>query len=197
MDEFGKFFPHYMAGSLEKYYSDFDDMGIHEVKKKRVTFCEGQYMEIDEFVQEYLQGYLCFKEGNVKVLTHAALKKLTGGNLVGIDNDFVFYNQQYITNEYLIVVRDKNGDFGTYLNPELLDEYIKTDAIKELIKKMKKTVLHDLKAISEAFRNFERAVATYERHAEFYEQMDKLITATKKKHKVKQLKGEKNNNDKH
>ena len=127
-EDFGKLFEKYMTGSLEKYYSDFDYIDTPEVKKKRVVFEDGQYIEIDEFLEKYLQGFVdCSR--HVKGLTHATLKKLTDGHIIGIDNDFAFYNPQYIKNKYLIVVCDHNNDFGTYLNPELLDEYDRNDSI--------------------------------------------------------------------
>ena len=196
-EDFGKLLEHYLTGSLEKYYSDFDYIDMHETRKKRVGFYENQYIEIDDFVEYYLKEFLCFKEGNVKGLTHAALRKLTDGHVVGIDNDFAFYNQEYIRNYYLIVVLDHNGDFGTYLNPILLAEYIKTDAAKDFIDQMKRTVWHDMKAVRDAFIHFQIAVETYEKNAAFYEQMDHLITASNAKYKVRKLKGEKDTHDKH
>lgn len=196
-EEFEKLLEHYLTGSLEKYYSDFDYIDKHEARKKRVEFYENQYIGIDDFVEYYLKEFLCFKEGNVKELTHAALKKLTDGRLVGIDNDFAFYNQEYIRNYYLIVVIDHNGDFGTYLNPKLLDEYMKAGDAREIIDKIGRTVYHDMRVVSDAFRNLQAAIKIFEIHAELYENMSKLITATNTERKVKQLKGEKNNNDKH
>ena len=133
---------------------------------------------------------------HVRGITHALLRKLTDDHVVGIDNDFAFYNPQYLKNEYLIVVCDSNGDFGTYLNPTLLADYIETDVAKDFIDKMRRTIWHDMKAVREAFINFQAAVKTFEKNVDLYEKMDHLISATNAINKVRKLK-ERNTNDKH
>ena len=195
-EDFGKLFEKYMTGSLEKYYSDFDYIDSPTIKKKRVEFEDGQYIEMNNFIEEYLPGFVdCSR--HVKGLTHATLKKLTAGNLIGIDNDFAFYNPQYLKNKYLIVVCDYNGDFGTYLNHKLLDEYIKAGTAREDIKKMSKTIYHDMKVVRIIYMKLQKAIETFEQHAELYEGMAHLIDATNTEQKVRRLRGDRNKNDKH
>ena len=50
-EDFGKLLEHYLTGSLDKYYSDFDYIDTPSKKKKRVTFEDDQYIDMNTFVE--------------------------------------------------------------------------------------------------------------------------------------------------
>lgn len=172
----------------EKYEEDLRNIKETTKAQKRFTFDKNVCITIDEFVNDYL-----FEDRQEKIdahnLYHSSLRELTNGTLVGISNEFAYYNPNYINNGYLLVVLDAKNNPGTYINPICLRQYFELLSAKKTIDKKwdRKSILHDINKIRKAYVELNRALYIYSLHRDFVNTLDQLFEKTNTKKKIIRL----------
>lgn len=117
-------------------------------------------ISMHRFITEYLNKDISLIDANN--LTHKGLKELMGDNpfLVGIHNDVVDIDEAIKMN--YLVVEDKLGNRGAYLNPQYIKNLIKFEYIEKKLDEVKKKRIITFNKLEELYKEFMDVVTEYE-----------------------------------
>jgi len=86
-------------------------------------FTPADEISIDDFVNKYLDI-----KGNFSRFRHFELKTLNCPYIIGVKNEYADQNIDFVRNKkYLLIVIDRNGNRGTYINPVIAREFFDFD----------------------------------------------------------------------
>lgn len=172
---------------IEKYWDDdivnkkiSDDYKEEDIEaydsRKDSPFTAKDEIYIDDFVNKFL-GI----KGDYTKFRHFELKNLNCPYVIGVANSYADNNPTFVTDKkYLLIVIDRNGNRGTYINPIIAHEYFDYDykEAKHILKQRHIGFEH----IEEFFENFIRVKAEYDAYLEFFNiiRENKKITKFKK-----------------
>lgn len=150
MNEFEKLLDAYLDDDLlyEKYSLD-----VEEIKKEQPK--TGIRLEgIDEIsIYEFVNDYLGIKN-NCYTLSHKILKSFDSPYVVGLPNEFVYKHFDSFKKREILVVRDTEGNLGTYLNPKLLKNVEEYKNLKYKIDTFRKYRIQSLENISKIYKKY-------------------------------------------
>lgn len=141
-------------------------------------FTPADEISIDDFVNKYLDI-----KGNFSRFRHFELKTLNCPYIIGVKNDYADQNIDFVRNKkYLLIVIDRNGNRGTYINPVIAREFFDFDPenAKEFMGQRRNGFEH----LVDFFSNYLKIKAEYETYQEFF----KVLKETKKIMKFKNIK---------
>ena len=119
--------------------------------------------------------------GDYSNFRHIDLKLLNCPYIIGVANSYADSNPKFVQEkEYLLIVIDKSGNRGTYINPKIAREWYDYDY--ETSKGVLKQRHVGFEHIEEFVENFERVSAEYQAYLEFFNiiRENKKITKFKK-----------------
>ena len=197
MEDFSKMIDEYWDDEMvqSKITADQeDDVDEEEFVDSRIDspFTPADEISIDDFVNRYLDI-----KGNFSRFRHFELKTLNCPYIIGVKNEYADQNVDFVKNKkYLLIVIDRNGKRGTYINPVIAREFFdfNPEDAKEFMSQRK----NDFEHLVEFFENYLKIKAKYEAYQEFFN----ILKETKKIMKFKSIKKFENKlgdeeNDKH
>ena len=156
---------------------EIEEHGVYVDSRFDSPFSITDEISINDFVNEYLDI-----KGNFKNFRHFELKTLNCPYVLGVANEYADLNPTFVKEKkYLLIVIDRNGNRGTYINPVLAREFFDYDEDKA--KEKMHYQEHDMQNISKFFEDFMHAKTQYEAYLEFYN----ILKETKKIKKFQKI----------
>lgn len=175
---------------MEKIQLDIEEeQEKEEIEKDLKHNLEPYAISVDEFLINYLRINDDFLSGNLtedsmyamfrtKQLTHKDLKILTRDNpfVIGVCNADVDVDD--IKKGDCVVVRDCNGNLGTYLNPSFFRDLSRIEDVKRQLKIISKIRIKNMSQIMELYHKNTEAkdllVYLLRREKQYIELLEKL-----------------------
>ena len=147
-------------------------------------------ISINDFINEYLKI-----KGDYTKFRHYELRNMDCPYVIGVANEYADNNPDFVKKKkYLLIVIDRNGNRGTYVNPVIAHEFFDYDY--EEAEKIINNPEHE--HVDEFISELRRIKAEYKAYQEFFNILreTKKITKFKKIEKYENILGDEEN-DKH
>lgn len=144
--------------------------------RKDSPFSTIDEISIDTFVNKFLDI-----KGDYTRFRHFELRNLDCPYVIGVANEYADNNPDFVINKkYLLIVIDRDGKRGTYINPIIAREFLNFD-----FEACKQTMNGrcDLEHLKEFFENYNKAKSSFMAYQSFFE----MLVENKKDRKFKRI----------
>lgn len=119
-------------------------------------FTDEDIISIERFITHFLGIEL---DGNL--ISHSDLRVLNSKSIKTVDNTFAKKNEDYVHNNYLLLVEDKFKKVRTYVNPEYLPKILDLKLSREALKTQSNNMGEGFSKLLETYSEYEKKFNEY------------------------------------